>query len=325
MATLSTTQYMTLLELGNRTDPKGQLAKIAEIASTKVEVLQYLKWVEGNGKDVHKFNQRMTLPTGTWGAANKGLTGQASRTRVISEPISILHENSYIDNTILMRTRDKEAFRFTEDVAFKSGMIAEVASKMIYGNRGIDPDVINGLAVRSDWDALADAQVVNGGAGSNCMSVWVFSTNPDDGLFLIRPEGEPSTVIDQQDMGRVLKYDSATSGDIWMWTTYHMINIGMGIMDPRNVVRIANLATSGTSNVLTGSLLMDALGKLQTTRDVIIMGNSLAWTQLMKDAQNRTNVHYEPDSPYGRRLIRDYIGIPFVINDALLKTESAVA
>jgi hypothetical protein len=325
MATLDTTGNLTLLELANRVAPDGKLAKIAEAASKKVELLQYLTWTEANGNDIHQHDRRLVEPSGEWGRANRGVQHESSRTKPVKEPIATLESYNYIDDRIAKRYSDPMSFRATEDNAFKSGMLKEVASKFVYGNRTSNPDTIQGLANREDYDEVSDAQVIDGsGSGSDLMSVYLIKFDTENGLYGVYPPGDPTTMIEEEDLGRQLVYDSSNGGSYQAWVTHHKINIGLVISDPRAVVRVANLETSGTSNILTDDLLLQGMEELDDADNVGLMMNKRAWRYLQQEATDKANVQYQPDSPFGGRWIRSFMDIPVILNDTMLITESEV-
>lgn len=324
MAATDVTKNLTLLEVLNRVDPEGRLHRIAETASKKVPLMQYLPWIPANGKDVHEHLQRLTQPTGSWTAPNEYIDPHSSRTKPVREPLTYLEDFNNIDLKHLAKYSDPLAFRATEDEAFKAGMMEEWVSKFIYGDRKKNPKHPQGLANRDEFDAASDTQVIDaGGSGSTCMSAWLIKFDQDDGVFAFYPEGDPNSMVEQDDLGNQLLTDSNGRQQLFA-VTHHKIYSGFGIRDPRNVVRIASLATSGTSNILDGDVLAEGFALIHDIENMVILTNRTGWSQLQKSAQNRVNVNYEADSPWGRRWVRDYNGIPIVINDALTTAETAL-
>lgn len=319
---------LTMLELAKRIDPDGRLAKIAELGTKKNEIMQDLVWVPANGRDTHQFTQRLTEPTGTWGRINKGVGYESSRTRQVTSNLKMLEAFSRIDERLLNRFPDKRAARMKEDIAFIAGMTKEVITKLFYGNELLTVDEPHGLSNREYWDGAADANVTDSGGGGTLTSVWIIKHSSDDGLFMFYPEGDPTKMVESEDMGLQLVEDG--SGNPYRaYVTYHRINLGFDIKDPRAVQRICNVETAtGDGDYDTTKLqmddLIDALMQMYDTEGAVIYMNKTVFAQLAKTAKDKTNVHYNPDAPFAKWQ-RDFMGTPVRLVEQIVNGEDAVA
>lgn len=329
MAAVDTTGAVTMLELVKRTNPDGTLAHIVDTLSEKNAFLKHAKWKEANGKDSHMFVQSLSEPSGTWGRANKGISIESNRTKQITEPIKILESYADIDTRILARERDKAGFRYSVDISTKAGLTKTLADAFIYGTEGDDVDMLNGLAYREDYDAASDTQVIDaGGSGSDTMSVWLAKWDDQDGVYFTYPEGDPDTMFEQKHMGEQPVYEAtgANGAVYYVDRTYHKMNVGLNIADPRAVVRIASIETSGTSNILTSDLILEAMTLLPSPDELenaVLYMNRTGWLQLTQEAKDKTNVLYQPDAPFGK-WVYSFDGVNVVLMDALKKTETAL-
>jgi len=329
MATVDTGGAVTMLELVKRTNPDGTLAHIVDTLSEKNALLKYAKWKEANGKDSHMFIQSLTEPSGTWGRANKGVSIENGRTKQVTEPIKILESYSDVDLRILDRERDKAGFRYSLDVQAQAGLTKTLASAFIYGSEGTDVDMLTGLAYRSGYDAAVDTQVIDaGGAGNDNMSAWLVKWDDQDGVFFTYPQGDPNQMFEMEHLGKQPVYEAtgANGAVYYVDRTYHKMNVGLCVSDPRAAVRIASIETTGTSNILSADLVLEAMTLLPSPDElegVCLLTNRTGWLQLTKEAKDKTNVMYNPDAPFGK-WIYSFDGVPVVIMDKLIKTETAL-
>lgn len=329
MAAVDTGGAVTMLELVKRTNPDGTLAHIVDTLSEKNAFLKHAKWKEANGKDSHMFVQSLSEPAGTWGRANKGIDIESNRTKQVTEPIKILESYADIDTRILARERDKAGFRYSVDIATKAGLTKTLASAFIYGYEGDDVDMLSGLAYRGGYDSAADTQVIDaGGSGGDTMSVWLAKWDDQDGVYFVYPQGDPDTMFEQKHMGEQPVYEAtgANGAVYYVDRSYHKMNVGLCIADPRAAVRIASIESTGTSNIMSADLCLEAMTLLPSPDDlenVVMYMNRTAWLQLTKEAKDKTNVVYQPDAPFGK-WIYSFDGVQVVLMDKLTITETAL-
>jgi len=322
MAGFDTSSYFTLLETAKRHDPDGNVAKIAEILTEKNQLLEDAVFTEANNITSHMFTQRLTEPSGSWVNVNEGVSVEASRTKQLVEPVKFLEAYSRIDERILEFESNKEAFRTTEDMAFVGGLAKTFAESFFYGSVADDPKEIIGLSNREYYDALADDNVHGaGGTGGDVSSAWIIDWGPDK-VGLVYPKGSPTAGIEMEDLGRQL-VDDGSNNLYTAYVTRFKFHTGIVIRDPRCIQRVCNIETSGSSNILDTDDLIDAITNMPEQRGVIYVNKTL-WSQLLKDAKDKTNVYYTPDDPWGRRFRVDFMGLPVKLIEQLVNDESDV-
>jgi hypothetical protein len=99
------------------------------------------------------------------------------------------------------------------------------------------------------------------------------------------------------------------------------------VHDTRTIRRVANIDTSvGASNGFDPDALLTALVDLpQNGNGAFILMNRDVYTQMLKNAKDKTNVQYTPDAPYRPKTRSDVIGYPVRIFDAISSDENLVS
>ena len=322
MPTLNAYSQLTLLELAKRTDPKGNMAIIAEVLQRDNEILQDAPWIEANDTFGHKIVQRMTLPSGSWRKLNAGVAAEASQTRELTETIGMLETYSEADKDLVIAAADPRAFRNSEALAFLEGLSQTLATTFIYGNAGADPEKFTGLAPR--LDVLAQTNVLGaGGSGGDTTSMFVVPWG-EDKVFFTYPKGSKSNGVNHTDLGEVTKVDS--SGYMWqVYRDHFQVKCGLVVKDERCIARIANCETSGTTNIFDEDLLITALNKMPMSgRGAIVYVNATLKTYIEIIAKDKSNVFYTAKDAFGveQTMVR---GCPIHKVDAILDTETVVA
>jgi formylmethanofuran dehydrogenase subunit D len=326
MATIETTGQMTLLELAKRHGPDQRLMRIADIATERNEILQDMVWVEANGIDSHTFNQKISEPEGTWGRINRGGEFETMRSRQIKSDIKMLEGYNQIDERLLMKFREPAAARAQEDMAYLAGMTKNIVRTMLYGNANVNPDQLHGLYNRSEFTSLGAQCLDNGGgAGTGLTDIWLMRHSADNGIFFFYPSGDATQMIQSRDLGRELVYD-ANGKPYQAYVSYHKYNIGYDIVDPRNIIRIANVDPDSATSTqrFDPDVLIDALAQMYDQQGVVIYVSRATWANMVKYAKDKTNIEWAPEE-YGGRWIRSFIGLPVKLIDQLASYDTAVS
>jgi hypothetical protein len=322
MATLYANKQLTLLELAKRTDPSGNLAVIAEVLARDNEILTDALWLEANDTFAHKIVQRMSLPTGSWRQLNAGVSTESSQTRELYETIGMLETYSEADKDLVLAAANPSQFRSSEASAFLEGLSQTLASTIIYGNAGTDPEKFTGLAPR--LDALAQKMVFGaGGSGGDTTSVFAVQWG-ENKVFMTYPKGSPSMGIKHSDLGEVTKVTS-TGTMYQVYRDHFQVKCGLVVKDERCIARIANCEISGSSNIFDEDLLIQALNYMpQRGSGAVIYANADMLTYMDIIAKDKANVLYSIQEIFGVPTVT-FRGCPVRKVDAILSTETVVA
>ena len=320
MATLTAASQLTLLELAKRTDPKGNLAVIAEVLTRDNEILQDAPWLEANDVFSHKATQRFNLPAGTWRKLNAGVGKEASSTREITETIGMLETYSEVDKALADAAPNPAQFRSQEATAFVEGMSQTLATTMIYGNAATDPEKFTGLAPR--LDALATLALGCSGTGDDLSSIYIVQWG-ETKCHLVYPRGSKTLGVQHRDLGEATLQD-ADGNQFQGYRDHFKVNCGLVVRDERCIARVCNIETSGSSNILDEDKIIQVLNKMPMRgAGAVLYMNATIMTQLDIIAKDKSNVQYGPADAFGKPTMF-FRGFPVRKVDAILDTESAL-
>jgi hypothetical protein len=331
MATLGTNGLPTLLDLAKMQDPKGDIAKIAEVLSIDSPLIQRIPWMEANGNDGHLVTTRTGLPSVAWRKYNEGVTASKGGTAQFTETCGMLDGVSKVDVALAKRNGNEAAFRLQQDLAFIQSYKRTMETAFFYSDTRANPERIMGLSPR--LDALTGipyaSQVIPHTAvpsGSDQASIWVVGFGAGK-VYGIYPKGSQAG-LQKHDMGEELETDTG-SAQFRAYRTYFSWHAGLVVEDARYLVRIPNIDTSDLA--LTGSTLiqkmMVAVEQLQSLEDCtpVIFMNRKIRTYLRAQAVDTVKNSTLAFDMVGGKPVMSFQGLPIERTDALLNTEAIVS
>lgn len=266
MAALGTSA-LTLADWAKRLDPDGKVPTIVELLEQTNEILADMLWREGNLPTGHRTTVRTGLPAVAWRLLNQGVTPSKSTTAQIDEQAGMLEAWSEVDKDLALLNGNVASFRLSEAKAFLEAMNQELASTLIYGNAGLDPEEFTGLAVRYSDTTAGNGQniITAGGAGSDNTSIWLAAWDAETvcGIF---PKGSKAGLI-HEDYGEQTVTVTAGVGGSKMraYQERYQWKAGLALKDWRYVVRIANIDVSD----LAGGTPADLIDKMEQAEETI--------------------------------------------------------
>ncbi len=344
MAVLGSTA-LTYGDWAKRLEDNYRTATIVELLSQTNEIMDDMLLVEGNLPTGHKTTVRTGLPSATWRLLNYGVPNTKSTTAQIIDTCGNLETYAVIDKDIADLNGNTAEFRMSEVRAFLEGMTQQMASTLIYGNLGVNPERFHGLAPRYNSVLTATAQTAAnvidmGGTASTNTSIWicVWGSDTMHGIF---PKGK-ITGLQHRDMGEWPVLD-ANNNTYQAYRDHFKWELGLTLRDWRYVVRLCNIDVTllnsvNAANILNG--LVRGLRRLPTSgarasavqdsdapsiRDsmgrVVIYCNRVVSTYLDLQAMNKTNVLLQMREFEGH-VVTTFRGIPVRTVDAILNTEA---
>ena len=317
---------LTLIELAKRTH-NSDIVRIAEVLSTRNQILMDAVWAPANGPTSHTFTKRLTEPSGAWRQLNYGIQPEASQTKQIVEGIGMLEAYSKVDKILVELAENGKEFRFTEDLAFLGGLSKTFATALMYANKATNPEQFDGFTTRYD-EAGDDNVWDNGDSGSAASSIWLVKWSITDGAFLVYPKSHDAFGIDHEDLGSQLVSDSA-GGLYQAYVSHFKVHAGLCVRDDRSVQRIASIDSSITAGSGAGFLDIDYVVKALNQMlddDCVMYVNRAVKTILDIYAIDKSNGFYtqQPDGNIWGRPVTYFQGVPIRLVEALINTEDAV-
>jgi hypothetical protein len=346
MATLGATA-LTYADWAKRLDDDYKIASIVELLSQTNEILLDMLVVEGNLPTGHKTTVRTGLPQATWRLLNYGVPNAKSTTAPIVDTCGNLEVYSVVDKDIADLNGNTAEFRMSEVTAFLEGMNQQVATTLVYGNTGVNPERFMGLAPRYNTVTAATAQTAvqvidMGGTGSTNTSLWIATWGAQT-LHGIFPKGK-ITGLQHRDMGEWPVQDAALN-TYQAYRDHFKWEIGLTLRDWRYTVRLCNIDVTllngaSAANLING--LVRGLYRLPTTSPMmsgvqtsdaptiqgqmgrtVIYCNRVLRTYLDLQAMNKTNVLLRMEEFQGQ-VVTTFRGVPIRTVDAILNTEARI-
>lgn len=260
MAALATT-HPTLLDLANRQDPDGKIAKIVEILNQTNEILDDAVFVTGNLETGHKTTIRTGLPTPTWRKLYGGVQPTKSTTAQITDTCGMLEAYAEVDKALADLNGNTAEFRLSENVPHMEGMSQEAAQTLVYGNEGTEPEAFTGFMPRFNSLSAqnADNIIDAGGVGTDNASILLVVWSPATCHGII-PKGSVAG-LQHEDKGQItIENVDGAGGRMEAYRDHYRWDLGLTVRDWRYVVRICNIDKSLlTVDVSTGANLTDLL------------------------------------------------------------------
>lgn len=323
MSIYSHTTYHTLVELAKRVDPEGNSAELINILAEKNPMLEEAHWEEANDLNSHEFTQIIGEPTAGWGRINKDIPFSAGKTKQVVEPIGTLSDAFKIDERLLAKAPNASEYLAKEAKIHLEALGKQAHAALLYGNRGTDPDSITGFMTR--YNSLADAESVidGGGTGVDLASILVVKWGRD-GAYLAYPREFGRFIKEEGPKQQWLSEEGGAKGGYYAQIITWAISLGLCIAKPKNVQRIANVATSGASNIFDPHKLVTALDRLDNTDGAVIYVPRTIYTQMNINLMDKTNTSYTREEEWGRPVLK-FMGVPVKVCDQMLTTETAIA
>lgn len=338
MATLGGS-VKTLADWAKEVDPKGKIAKTAELLSQTNEVLEDALWKEGNLPTGEQTTIRTGLPTSYWRLMNQGTPNSKATSAQVTEHCGMLVARSQVDRDIAELNGNVKAFRMNQAKAFLEGMNQEMASTLFYGASS-SPEEFVGFANRytATTDSNGDNIISAGGAGSDNSSVWLIGWG-ENTVHAVFPKGSTAGLT-HEDLGLQDAFDSNNYRyraymDEFVWKT------GLVVKDWRYAVRIPNidlsdliaLATTQATTAATflPKLMSRAIDRLPTMNDVtpVFYANRTVKSHLRVMAMEKTSSVLSIEqglNQFGKNISTlKFLGIPVRTVDALTEAEAVVS
>ncbi len=321
---------LTLNEWAKRLNENGKVDKIVEIFNQRNEVLDDMRWMQGNLPTGHKTTVRTGLPSVTWRMLNYGVKPSKSFTKQITDSCGMLEAYSEVDKSLADLNGNTSEFRLSESVTYLEAMNQEMAKTLFYGDTSVAPAKFIGLAPRYSALTREDASVEDtadyiinaGGAGSNLTSIWlvVWGDRAAHGIF---PKGSKAG-LSQEDKGQVTLEDE-DKGKFEGYRAHFKWDCGLTVRDFRQVVRICNIPMATLASVPLVDLMVEASERIFNLQDgspAFYMRREVR-TALRNNMRKTQNVNLTLETVAGKKVL-SFDGVPVRRVDALMSNEAQV-
>lgn len=318
-----TTDVPTLANIAKQIDPNGDMMIVVDVLSETNAILDILPFQMANGRTYHKVVRSASEPTGTFRGYNEGVSKESGKDQEALEPLGMLDSISEADVALVKTAPDPQVFRMNHARKFMRGMSKTLAATYIYGDADKTPQKFTGLSPRMD---AIDSEFVfgAGGTGSDVTSIYVVIPGIDK-VYGVFPQGSEFVGIEHEDRGIDLVLDT-NSKKFRAYVDYFSATQGLVVEDPRCIGRIANIETSGTSNIFDEDLLIELLNNMPDEGSgAVILCNKTIKTQAEIRLKDKNNVNWSVEEGLGGRKWMHFRGQPVRIVEQIVNTENAIS
>jgi len=298
MSTLAN-KRLTMVELAHRKDPDGSLAAIAEVLTEDNEIWYDIPWAEANDTYSHKVTRRASEPSGTWVGISEGPAIESSKTVEAVETLGILESRSENDVKLIDAFPDPIQARNDEAMSFVDGLSKTFIETLIYGNIGTTVRSFNGFFTRLSSLATTTNVLDGGGDGSDTCSILVVQWGLNK-IWCAYPKGHANFGVDHEDVGIESVVDINGTNKFRAYVDLFKINGGLVVKDTRCYGRIANIESTGTTNLFDEDDLIRLLNRMPSRgAGAVIYMNETLLTQAEIRLKDKTNVNWMPGKGEG--------------------------
>jgi len=325
----------TLLDVLKMMDPSNtRLLFVAEVLSRKSPIIKEAPMMEANQALTHIGTRDTQLPTIGKRAINDGVAYAAHKEAQVTAPMSLFETMSKVDEEILrLAGANAAGVRQRKDAKFIEAMTQAVVEEIFYGSLADDDLGFNGLATLfastttyPNNDSTWYYNVLSGGgSGSDTTSIWIVEWGADK-CHLIYPKGTQGG-IEVDDLGKQLVSGVTASTQYVAYVSQFKWRCGLFVADERCVQRIANVETTGSSNIFDDDDLITMINRLPDMGEnpmTRIYVNRTIRTQMDIKVKDKNNVNYYADRDAFGKPVLYFRGIPVQVADQILNTETAI-
>lgn len=328
--------YYTLVDLAKYLAPgDNDFLKVAQTLARKNPIVREAPIIEANQALTHIGNRQSALPTIAFRAINEGTTTTTHSEQQITEPMALMEAMSQVDIELCRLGPGTPAeVRQRIDAAHLEAMSQKLADTIFNGSLASDAKSFNGFKTRfnsltyqPNGDSTWPYNVLNNsGSGADLCSIYAVEWGLNK-CHLIYPKGTQAGV-EIKFLGEQLVADSGGTKKFIAYVTDMKWRCGMFIPDERCVQRIANIESTGTTNIFDDDLLIQALNQLPDMGEnpaTRIYVNRTIRTQMDIRVKDKNNVNYVNVADAFGKPVLYFRGVPVQVCDALSITESAAS
>lgn len=317
-----------LLDVSSRFTEDGSPLPIAEILTTRKPVFMDIPWQETNTTNGHRITVEVELPTAVKRKLNAGVTPSTGKVESITEATAEFASLGQVDKKLAELSGNPQTYRVQKNARHIEAIGRSFESDFFYGS-AVTPEGFVGLSERfNTLTGTLTYQMLNGGgSGSNLSSIWLVGWG--ESVYGIYAKGTQAG-IKHQDYGDELVSDG-NGGVFPAYRDYFTLEAGIAVEDPRDVVRVCNVATGSlTANAASGAnlirLLVQASERLEhaDSGTPVFYAPRLVHEYLRLQVLEKANHHIAIDEWAGKKMLHCG-GIPIRRSDALTYTETTVA
>jgi len=321
MTTL-TTNGLRLDEVAIRKAPDGSMNAIVDALMEENQIIEDAIWREANDTFSNKGTRWVKEPSGAFRKLNKGSTFEKGETVAITDTIGILESWSENDIKLIDAFPNPKQARNDEAMAFVRGLGKTMASSIIYSNTITTPEQFTGIAPRLASIAASDNVINEGGTGSDLTSIFVVDWAIDRAHMLFPKNSKVG--LQHNDLGIETVKDS-DGNPFRAYVDQFVWDAGFTVKNQKSIGRIANIETSGSTNIFDEDNLIILLNRMTKGPGRRIYVNETIMSQMQIRLKDKSNVNFSKgDGLDGGGNVMMFNMVPIRQVDKIIDTEAAL-
>lgn len=322
MATIVANTPLTWAETNKREGFDDAAAVLGELMQLN-DFLDEVPWRPASHGTFNQQLQAKRLGKGGFSKALGAVPQISSQADAFNEPVKMYEGDSPVDERLLRGSLDPYAVRDSEDAMNLEGATQDWLTALVYNNATEDLDAFKSLMRRRG--TLVNGRCWGcGGSGGDTSSILLFEFSKR-GFYLAYPPNSAVGLVNE-DRGRNLANIPVGTGQYWAWIRHYEIWAAIVLRDDRGLQRLANIETTGTSNIFDPAIFIKAKNWLpQVGNQAVGFCNRTLKAQIDNNAYAKTNVWFSIRELQGYGPITQIAGIPIRMMEALIDAEATVA
>lgn len=329
------------LLLAARMTHDNQTINVAEVLNETNDVIADAITQRANDITSHVISRRTRLPAVNWVKVGNGWNATTGLLNQVREQMGMLKARFLAPEDVMRIQADPDKYRANQERAYIESMGQEF-SNTLFGNwaaGALSPTVepheeFAGLSLR--YSALSSTRsnyVINNGntSGSDNTSIWFIQWAPNK-VYTIYPRNTQGGGVKKIDKGLVYTLGdnaaataSQRNNQLWAFISEFSWDIGICIEDTRAVKRLCNIdSVSSETYTLDEDKIIQIRNNFRGNETVYMYCNETVFTQLQILAKDKNNVHWPPDSPFGKPQMY-FLDMPIRRSDAITDVEATIS
>ncbi len=345
MATKDITSRESLVTAARMTH-NNEIMDVAEVLNEQNDVVQDAIVQRANDMTTHMVTRRTRLPAVNWVKVGDGWNATVGLTNQAVEQMGLLKARYLCPEDVMRIQPNPAKYRSNQERAYIEAMGQELANTLM-GNVAsgalspvtVPPEEFAGFQYRLASTSSDPTKycVSNGNTtGSDNTSIYFVQWSPNK-VYLIHPRNTDGGGLKKRDEGRVyssgdnaVAIDSAVAGSpnpsnsLWAYITEFSWDVGLAVEDGRAIKRLCNIDSVSTSTyTLNEDYIVQIRNNFKGNDTIYMYCNETVFTQLQILAKDKTNVHWGPDSPFGKPQMY-FLDMPIRRCDAITNVEATL-
>ncbi len=317
-----------------------EIIDVAEVLNEVNDVVQDATVQRANDITSHVVSRRTQLPTVQWVKVGNGWNATTGLLNQVREQMGSLKARYLCPQDVMRLQPNPAKYRMQQERAYIESMAQELANTL-FGNVSAGslspavepPEEFAGFQYRYNTISSADTSYVvdNGDSGqTNDTSIWFVQWGAGK-VYLIHPRNTDGGGLKKEDKGLTYTLGDNASGtaaqrnnQLWAYITEFAWDVGLCIEDTRSVKRLANIdSVAGETNTLDEDKIIQIRNNFKSNDTIYMYTNETVATQLQILAKDKGNVHWGPDSPFGKPQLY-FLDMPIRRCDAITNVEGSL-